>query len=439
MVMTSRMTIIMTTARRRCSSATGGSTSTASSWFWSFVPQQQQEHHHHHYRGQQRQYGTTEVVSSIFIPRYYYGHCQQLDTTTLSGRATPLSTTSKITPSKRRSLSVKHMLTPTTALRCHRLFSSSSSPSSSPQSQEGGGGGDKHRTEKDDIQNSEELAGDDTLGTLVPPSTPSPPSLSTTTTTTSPTGVFYVGPMADLVTRLKIISITSCFLSVVVMPSLIFLKNGDLPTLKQTTVGGVALFGAVGSTAALHFVFGPYVTQLSWFSSSSTTTNDQRIDKEDEGVSSAAEDAHTKPDTVDGGDNIPEQSHKTTTGSATATTIIEATTRSVFGWSNTYQFDPLTDVTEYKGSRPFANLAIKINKNDATTVVPLFIHADKLDDDTRHLIFGSLPSLPPSASEEQQQQQQPQQQQQQHDEKSNGKRYEMNKRNEGIKDDDDWF
>ena len=68
--------------------------------------------------------------------------------------------------------------------------------------------------------------------------------------------------MGGLITRLKIVSITSCALSLVGLPLLIFLKNGDLPTSKQLGVGGIALFGATGSTLSLHFVFGPYALSM---------------------------------------------------------------------------------------------------------------------------------------------------------------------------------
>ena len=74
--------------------------------------------------------------------------------------------------------------------------------------------------------------------------------------------VFYEAPMGGLITRLKIVSITSCALSLVGLPLLIFLKNGDLPTSKQLGVGGIALFGATGSTLSLHFVFGPYALSM---------------------------------------------------------------------------------------------------------------------------------------------------------------------------------
>eukprot|EP00529_Nitzschia_sp_RCC80_P020209 CAMPEP_0113471262 /NCGR_PEP_ID=MMETSP0014_2-20120614/16886_1 /TAXON_ID=2857 /ORGANISM="Nitzschia sp." /LENGTH=422 /DNA_ID=CAMNT_0000363889 /DNA_START=615 /DNA_END=1883 /DNA_ORIENTATION=+ /assembly_acc=CAM_ASM_000159 len=339
-------------------------------------------------------------------------------------------------PSPSRSLVLRTAKTKTTTTRttatprCHRFFSSSSSPSPPPpqeeeeEEEEGKEEGHKNRTE--DIQPSEP-ADDNTEGTSPPPPPPPPPS----TTTSIPTGLFYIAPMADLVTRLKVISITSCFLSVVVMPSLICLKNGDLPSAKQTTVGGVALFGAVGSTAALHFVFGPYVTQLSSYTVSQQQQQQQLDDADDYGGDSSSDpvessSSHNHDGDMDDGEESPEN-----TGTTSTTTMIEATTRSVFGWSNKYTFDPLTDVTEYKGAKPFANLAISSSNNKHGTAVPLFIHADKLDDDTRHLIFGSLPSQqqPLSSAEEQDQQQQ---------QREKNEKGEMNRRNEGIKD-DDWF
>ena len=67
--------------------------------------------------------------------------------------------------------------------------------------------------------------------------------------------LLYTSSMGNLISRLKIVSISSCFMSIVGLPALIFLKNGALPTAQQMGLGGVAFLGATGSTIALHFVF----------------------------------------------------------------------------------------------------------------------------------------------------------------------------------------
>lgn len=154
-----------------------------------------------------------------------------------------------------------------------------------------------------------------------------------------PSPVFYEAPMGGLISRLKIVSITSCALSLVGLPLLIFLKNGDLPTTKQLGVGGIALFGATGSTLSLHFVFGPYALSM--------------------------EEVATPEDTTDDTKN---------------TAFLKATTRSVFGWKNEHVFDSLSAVEPYSGTRPFANFMV----NGETL---LYAHPELLDEAMRRRLI----------------------------------------------------
>lgn len=150
--------------------------------------------------------------------------------------------------------------------------------------------------------------------------------------------------MGGLITRLKIVSISSCIVSLVGLPMLIFLKTGDLPTVKQLGVGGIALFGATGSTLSLHFVFGPYALSM-----------------EDVPAPEGTDDAKN-------------------------TAFLKATTRSVFGWRNEYVFDSLSAVEPYSGTRPFANFMV----NGETL---LYAHPELLEEAMRRrLIYpGGLP------------------------------------------------
>lgn len=149
----------------------------------------------------------------------------------------------------------------------------------------------------------------------------------------------YNSPLGDLISRLKMVSITGCVLSVCVLPALVFLKNGDLPSARQATLGTFATIGATGSTAALHFVFGAYVLDMKSIADNSSDDGNNRY-------------------------------------------MLEATTRSIFGfWKHTHVFDPRTDVTPYVGPRPFANFCA----ND----IPLFVHPERLDAVTRKLLLHS--------------------------------------------------
>jgi hypothetical protein len=179
--------------------------------------------------------------------------------------------------------------------------------------------------------------------------------------------VNYIGPLGDLISRLKMVSITGCVLSICVIPGLVFLKHGDLPSARQATLGSIATFGALGSTGALHFVFGSYVLNLKSVIVVPINRDDDENEKDDQ-------------------EEEKETSDDSNSNSNDSLLLFEATTRSVFGfWKNTYIFDPIRDVTSYKGSRPFANFCIDIN--DGTKSIPLYVHPDKLDSITRQLLL----------------------------------------------------
>jgi hypothetical protein len=180
----------------------------------------------------------------------------------------------------------------------------------------------------------------------------------------SNSNLLYTSSMGGLISRLKIVSITSCFISVVGLPLFIFIKNGDFPTMQQVGLGSVAFMGATGSTLALHFVFGPYILELN------------RIPIPIQSTVAAA--AAGGGDAA-GGDNDEEDS-SSSTSSPTPTPpedvlLYQATTRSVFGWKKHHVFDPLTDVTKYAGMRPFANFVAK--------GVTLYAHPHLLPEDVR--------------------------------------------------------
>jgi hypothetical protein len=160
--------------------------------------------------------------------------------------------------------------------------------------------------------------------------------------------------MGGLISRLKIVSITSCFISVVGLPLFIFIKNGDFPTMQQVGLGSVAFMGATGSTLALHFVFGPYILELNRIPIPIQSTIAAAAAAGDEEESSSTSSSPTPPEDV---------------------LLYQATTRSVFGWKKHHVFDPLTDVTKYAGMRPFANFVAK--------GVTLYAHPHLLPEDVR--------------------------------------------------------
>jgi len=74
--------------------------------------------------------------------------------------------------------------------------------------------------------------------------------------------LIYEGALGGLTTKLKRISVTSCILGIVGLPTASILYGIEAPAAAQAAVGGTALIAAVGSTVALHFCFSPYFTCL---------------------------------------------------------------------------------------------------------------------------------------------------------------------------------
>ena len=163
--------------------------------------------------------------------------------------------------------------------------------------------------------------------------------------------LLYQAPMGGLVSRLKRISITSCLISVIGLPMLIYLKNGTWPDAKQIGMGGFAFVSASGSTLALHFVFGPYVMDLYEIPVQQSHT----VKEENENKS--------------GSSTIVRQP-------SGQEFLYKATVRSILGLTQEVVFNPLTDITRYQGARPFANFVVKDQ-------YVLYCHPELLDAETR--------------------------------------------------------
>lgn len=177
--------------------------------------------------------------------------------------------------------------------------------------------------------------------------------------------IIYQSPMGGLITRLKIVSITSCLISVVGLPLFIAIKNGDWPTAQQLGLGSVAFMGATGSTVGLHFVFGPYILDME------KIPVEKCHSEEGEGEEVAVE------------EGIKKESYKSDDTTSPKDFMLKATTRSVFGLRSELVFNPATDITPYEGFRPFANFCAK--------GVTLYAHPNLLDDDLRQLLLWSKP------------------------------------------------
>jgi hypothetical protein len=157
----------------------------------------------------------------------------------------------------------------------------------------------------------------------------------------------YEGPLSGITTRLKIVSITTASGSMLGIPYLIMTHSGDLHLMGQLAVGGAAMFGGTASTFLLNFFFGPYVHTLERVPVRNCQTSNNIISDEQ---------------------------HSNNNHCAAQAYLIKATTRNLLCQKIETVFDPATDVTPYKGTRPFANFVAKDKI--------FFVHGDMLLDRT---------------------------------------------------------
>jgi len=141
----------------------------------------------------------------------------------------------------------------------------------------------------------------------------------------------YASPLGDLVTRLRAVSLSTGIIGSVGLPLVVALKGGDLPSTGMIAVGMTFCAGTIGTTAAIHFVFAPYVYKI------------QRIPvrvchyKKKEGGGEEEDKANAQPEPV------PRDF------------LLKAVSRSVFLRQIDTVFDPSAesqDVQKYSGLRP---------------------------------------------------------------------------------------
>ena len=144
------------------------------------------------------------------------------------------------------------------------------------------------------------------------------------------------------------VSLSTSFLSAVGIPSLIYFYSGNMSGEGVYSVGGISVVLSVGSTFVLDYVFSPYVSTL------------EKIPVrqcKDEEVQDCANKAGQQ-------------------------FMLKATTRNLLAFKVDTVFDPRTDVTVYKGVRPFGNFIVKDTKT-------LYIHPELIHDFAlRELLFG---------------------------------------------------
>ncbi|CAM9575098.1 unnamed protein product [Discosporangium mesarthrocarpum] len=74
--------------------------------------------------------------------------------------------------------------------------------------------------------------------------------------------LIYSGSLTAPIKSLKRVSITTCAMSIVGMPTLLFLGQNSLSVTGQVAVAGTAMLAAVGSTVLLHYCIKPYAHRM---------------------------------------------------------------------------------------------------------------------------------------------------------------------------------
>lgn len=165
--------------------------------------------------------------------------------------------------------------------------------------------------------------------------------------------IVYESPLANVVGKLRGVSLMTALVGALGVPAMVALK-GTIPDAGMLAVASTFVSGSIGSTAAIHYIFGPYVYSMERIpvrvcSSKNATAEDSRQQMPDE-------ETIQKNVVVDG---------------TTKPTLLKATTKSVFLQRREIVFDPELDVEKYKGLRPMCNLIAK--------GTPLYVHPGKLE------------------------------------------------------------
>jgi len=155
---------------------------------------------------------------------------------------------------------------------------------------------------------------------------------------------FYEAPLAASIKSLKRVSVTTAALSLAIPPAVFFHGSESVPLSGQIAITGITMFASLGSTAAIQFLFSPYVLRMAKFSSDS---------------SAAVE--------------VPAEREKASPTSRLKDSILEATTMTFFGGEMTSKFKVGDAQKRPEGSaRPFVSFTAGGR--------PYFVHASVFED-----------------------------------------------------------
>ncbi|KAF2295834.1 hypothetical protein GH714_034419 [Hevea brasiliensis] len=78
------------------------------------------------------------------------------------------------------------------------------------------------------------------------------------------TGVVYYGPISSTIKKVKLLSLSTCCLSVSLGPVITFMTSPDMNVILKGAVASSVIFLSASTTAALHWFVSPYIHKLRW-------------------------------------------------------------------------------------------------------------------------------------------------------------------------------
>jgi hypothetical protein len=154
---------------------------------------------------------------------------------------------------------------------------------------------------------------------------------------------------------------------------MIAIKGGTIPEAGILAAALLFVSGSMGSTAAIHFVFSPYVYKIeeipirfcSTIPTNSTSPCASTVNDNSDTSKSATNSESDNSDIINNVSSV----ETTTMQKRAKDTLLKAWTRTLFLQYDTTIFDPTIDVQPYKGLRPMCNFVAKGR--------PLYVHPGK--------------------------------------------------------------
>jgi hypothetical protein len=174
-------------------------------------------------------------------------------------------------------------------------------------------------------------------------------NVTKSTTTTDQIPLVYQSPLGSVVAKLRTVSLMTAIIGSTGVPCMIAIK-GAVPEVGMLAVALTFVAGSIGSTAAIHFVFSPYVYRIE----SIPVRQCKKI--EGEGEIGSDPGSCKSNDVADVTPATPRKKEM----------LLRAWTRSLFLRHVDVVFDPEIDVVPYTGLRPLCNFRAK--------GIPLYVH-----------------------------------------------------------------